>query len=46
VIVLRDIEGMNYAQISQVLEVELGTVKSRLSRARGVLREILGEIVQ
>ena len=46
VIVLRDIEGMNYAQISQVLEVELGTVKSRLSRARGVLREILGAIVQ
>ena len=45
VIVLRDIEGMNYAQISEVLEIELGTVKSRLSRARGVLREILEAIV-
>ena len=46
VIVLRDIEGMNYAQISEVLEIELGTVKSRLSRARGNLREILEGIVQ
>ena len=40
-IVLRDIEGMNYAQIAGVLKVELGTVKSRLSRARSNLREIL-----
>jgi RNA polymerase sigma-70 factor, ECF subfamily len=46
VIILRDIEDMNYEQISQVLEIEMGTVKSRLSRARGALREILGEIVQ
>ena len=41
VVVLRDIEGMNYAQIAEVLEIELGTVRSRLSRARGRLREIL-----
>jgi RNA polymerase sigma-70 factor, ECF subfamily len=41
VVVLRDIEGMNYAQIADVLEIELGTVRSRLSRARGRLREIL-----
>ncbi|MHC4531411.1 MAG: RNA polymerase sigma factor [Planctomycetota bacterium] len=40
VIVLRDIEGMNYAQIANVLELELGTVKSRISRARNNLREI------
>lgn len=40
VIVLRDIEGMNYAQIAMVLELELGTVKSRISRARNNLREI------
>jgi RNA polymerase sigma-70 factor (ECF subfamily) len=46
VVVLRDIEGMNYAQISDVLEIELGTVKSRLSRARGNLREILEGIAQ
>jgi len=41
VVVLRDIEGMDYAQIANVLGVELGTVKSRLSRARSNLREIL-----
>ncbi len=41
VIVLRDIEGMDYAQIADVLGVELGTVKSRLSRARAALRRIL-----
>jgi RNA polymerase sigma-70 factor, ECF subfamily len=41
VIVLRDIEGMDYAQIADVLGVELGTVKSRLSRARAALRQIL-----
>jgi len=41
VMVLRDIEGMNYAQIADVLNVELGTVRSRLSRARSHLREIL-----
>ena len=41
VVILRDVEGMNYAQIANVLDIELGTVKSRLSRARGSLREIL-----
>ena len=41
VVVLRDIEGMNYAQIADVLKIELGTVRSRLSRARGRLRKIL-----
>jgi RNA polymerase sigma-70 factor (ECF subfamily) len=41
VIVLRDIEGMDYARIAKVLGIELGTVKSRLSRARTNLRQIL-----
>ncbi len=45
VIVLRDIEGMNYAQIADVLGIEQGTVKSRLSRARSSLKEILEAIV-
>ncbi len=41
VLVLRDIEDMSYADIAEVLEIELGTVKSRLSRARANLREFL-----
>jgi RNA polymerase sigma-70 factor (ECF subfamily) len=41
VMVLRDIEGMNYTEIAEVLNIELGTVRSRLSRARSHLREIL-----
>jgi RNA polymerase sigma-70 factor, ECF subfamily len=40
IVVLRDIEGMNYMDISDTLGIEMGTVKSRLSRARGMLREI------
>ena len=45
VIVLRDIEGMNYAQIAEVLDIKLGTVRSRLSRARSNLREIMEAIL-
>jgi len=46
IITLRDIEGMSYAQIADVLNVELGTVKSRLSRARNNLRTILETMLQ
>ncbi|MBW8002056.1 MAG: sigma-70 family RNA polymerase sigma factor [Planctomycetes bacterium] len=46
VVVLRDIEGMNYSQIADVLDIELGTVKSRLSRARGNLRESLEVVIK
>ncbi|UCE50518.1 MAG: sigma-70 family RNA polymerase sigma factor [Phycisphaerales bacterium] len=41
VITLRDVEGMSYARIAEVLDIELGTVRSRLSRARSRLRDIL-----
>jgi RNA polymerase sigma-70 factor (ECF subfamily) len=45
-VVLRDIEGMSYAQIAGVLNIELGTVKSRISRARGNLKDILESMVE
>jgi RNA polymerase sigma-70 factor (ECF subfamily) len=45
VIVLRDIEGMNYNQIANVLDIELGTVRSRISRGRKRLRDILETIL-
>jgi len=46
VVVLRDIEGMNYAQIARVLNIHLGTVRSRLSRARSNLRDIMEAFLQ
>lgn len=39
VIVLYDLRGMAYQEISEVLDIPLGTVKSRLNRARAALRE-------
>lgn len=45
VLVLRDIEQMSYAHIAEVLEIEIGTVKSRLSRARTLLRDLLEPVL-
>jgi RNA polymerase sigma-70 factor (ECF subfamily) len=41
VIVLRDVEECDYEQMAAILEVPVGTIKSRLFRARGALREAL-----
>ena len=41
VIVLRDIEGLSYEEVALALEINVGTVKSRLSRGRGELRRRL-----
>lgn len=40
-IVLRDIDGLDYTQIAEVLDISIGTVRSRLHRARMELRDIL-----
>ena len=41
VLVLRDVQGMEYEQLSEVLGVPVGTIKSRLFRARAALREAI-----
>lgn len=40
-IVLRDVEGKSYEEVAAILNLGLGTTKSRISRARGLLKEKL-----
>lgn len=43
VVVLSDVEGMSYDEIAQITGTNLGTVKSRLSRGRARMRDLLKE---
>lgn len=40
-VILRDLEGMSYEEVAEVLDVSVGTVKSRILRGRRILRDIL-----
>ena len=44
ILVLRELEGCDYEQIAEVLEISVGTVRSRLHRARTQLKERLEEM--
>ena len=45
ILVLRDIQGLPYAEIKDILKISEGTVKSRLSRARNMLKDCLVKVI-
>jgi RNA polymerase sigma-70 factor (ECF subfamily) len=45
-VVLKDIDGLSYEEIAKVMHCELGTVKSRISRARTMLRKALKPLLE
>jgi len=45
-VVLKDIDGLSYEEIAEVMQCELGTVKSRISRARSMLRKALKPLLE
>jgi RNA polymerase sigma-70 factor (ECF subfamily) len=45
-VILKDMDGMSYDEIAAALECELGTVKSRISRGRAMLRKKLKPLLE
>lgn len=46
IIILRDVQGFSYEEISQILNCSEGTVKSRINRARHKLKEIVASSME
>lgn len=45
-VILKDINGLSYEEIAETMQCEIGTVKSRLSRARSMLRKTLRPFIE
>ena len=45
-VILRDLEEMSYEEVAEILEISLGTVKSRLTRGRDMLKDRLASYVK
>lgn len=45
-VVLKDVEGLSYEEMADVMQCEMGTVKSRLSRGRNMLRVYLKPLLE